>query len=125
MNLTGRPVFLKGIKKRRRASALEKLDVQFLEWLRKQPCCICSDFREYVHGIGRSQAAHVRLGGRGAVADKPLFSAVPLCNDDHGLQHQAGHEAHGSKEVWLNLADAYLYRWQRMTGVKLPTSDSR
>lgn len=125
MNITGRSVYQKFLKRRRKSSHAELLNEEFLAWLRKQPCCICGQYKEWLHGSGRSQAAHVRLGGRGALADKPLFSAVPLCNEDHGLQHQHSHEAFGNKEVWLNLADSFLRYWMAATGRKTLPSDRR
>lgn len=113
MNITGGQVYQKGVKRRRHSSQEERDDVAFRAWLRKQPCCICGRFKEWPLGEGRSQAAHVRLGGRGGVSIKPLLSSVPLCIDDHGLQHNESHEIFGNKDFWVNLADLYLARWRQ------------
>lgn len=91
-------------------------DAKYLKWLRTKPCMICGQFREYRNGAGVSQAAHVRLFGRGGVGMKPPYSAVPLCSQCHGLQHNKSHEIYGNKEWWINKADFYLEAWLHGAG---------
>jgi hypothetical protein len=85
-------------------------DKAYRAFIRTLPCCICGQFREWLHGQGVSQAAHVRLGGRGGTAYKPPYSAVPLCDRCHKTQHES-HENMGGKDFWLHLANKYLTMW--------------
>ncbi len=86
-------------------------DAQYRRFIRTLPCCICGQFREWLHGDGVSQSAHVRIGGNGGIAKKPPYSAVPLCGECHRQQHQHGHTYFGSDEFWLKLRDKYLAMW--------------
>lgn len=94
MNLTGRGVVEKS----------KGNDKKYLAWLRTLPCCVCGAYPP-------SQAAHVRLGGRGGIGMKPRWSAVPCCGDCHHRQHQHGHSSIMPTEMWLELADNYLKRF--------------
>lgn len=63
-------------------------DKKFTKWLRNLPCCMPG-----AHGVrcrGQIVGAHWRGSLRGGTALKPLFHAVPLCNDHHLLQHGIG-----------------------------------
>ena len=82
-------------------------DKAYLAWLRTKFCMICG-------ANPPSQAAHVRLGGRGGTGIKPLFSAVPLCANCHGIQHSKSHETYGDKDFWLGKADEYLNKWKKL-----------
>jgi hypothetical protein len=86
-------------------------DKQYRAFIRTLPCCICGQFREWVDGIGKSQSAHVLLGGKGGKGYKPPFSAVPMCYKCHHEQHQYGHTYFGSLEFWLQLVEKYLKLW--------------
>jgi hypothetical protein len=89
-NLTKRPVYAKGQKRRRVKSEAEREDAEFLDWIRAQPSCVSGLFSEYVDGQGRCVAAHVRRASNAGTGHKPLFSAVPLTDEEHKLQHQHG-----------------------------------
>lgn len=78
-------------------------DQAYLEWLRGQPCIVC--WRT------PSEAAHVRLNGRGGMGMKPLFSAVPLCHQHHHQQHTKGHLSLMTEEEWLFNAGECLRDW--------------
>lgn len=80
-------------------------DKKFLNFLRGLPCCVCGK-------PPRSQAAHVRLGGRGGMGQKPLFSAVPLCATCHNIQHNQSHESIAKSDWWLDKADYCLDLWE-------------
>lgn len=97
-NICNRPVTLKITKDKR------KEDAKYLKWLRTLPCAICGHYPP-------SQAAHIRLGGVGGVAQKPIFSAIPCCANCHTTQHRKSHEAIGNKDFWLLLKDKYLKLW--------------
>lgn len=91
-------------------------DAQFRRFIRGLPCCICGVFRAWVDGVGQSEAAHVRLGGRGGTAYKPPFSAVPMCRLCHHRQTVETHEVFGSKDFWLQLVEKYLRLWANREG---------
>jgi len=67
-------------------------DAKFLEWVRRQKCSVCK-------ADAPSEAAHVRRVASGAgTSTKPQYSAIPLCNKHHRLQHDKGESAIGGKE---------------------------
>ena len=69
--------------------------------MQTQPSCISGTFGEYLEsGEGRSVAAHVRRASMAGTAFKPLFSAVPISQAEHLLQHQHGEEYFHPKEWW-------------------------
>lgn len=125
MNICKRPPYQKGQKRSRARSQDERDDAAFLEWLRTQPSCLSGQFSEFVNGQGRNVAAHVRRAANAGVAIKPLFSAVPLTDEEHKIQHQ--HGEHGllnrvRPEVWDRKSAArwfdeqvklHLVRWRR------------
>jgi hypothetical protein len=98
-NLTGRGVTPKTTATER------KEDDKFLKWLRTQPCAICK-------ARPPSQACHIRLGGVGGIACKPIFSACPMCASCHKMQHDKGHEVFGGKDFWLELKEYYLKKYR-------------
>lgn len=86
-------------------------DEEFLEWVRQQPCCLYGKKWEPDHA-GDVVAAHVRRIANGAgTSIKPEYSAVPLCDRHHKLQHQSGESAIGSKELLDRLRNRYLQVW--------------
>lgn len=96
------PVYQKNSPKPRK---VKESDKEYLAWLRTLPCAVCG------HNPP-SEAAHVRLGGRAGIGQKPLFSAVPLCHAHHAQQHTQSHLSIMSDELWLGMADLYLQRWK-------------
>jgi len=90
-------------------------DKEFREWLKTQPCCI-----QAMNHDGDVVAAHVRRIANGAgVALKPDYSAIPLCNMHHVVQHQHGESAIGGKE-WADKQRAkYLQTWASHTLAKV------
>ena len=82
-------------------------DAEFLGWLRGHPC----------HVIGSScngdvVAAHVRRIANGAgTAIKPEYSAIPLCDHHHKLQHAHGESAVMLKEEWDKARIEYVEDW--------------
>lgn len=89
-------------------------DKEFREWLKAQSCCA-----EGQHE-GDVVAAHVRRIANGAgVALKPEYSAIPLCNRHHQIQHQFGESQIGGKE-WVDKQRAkYLQTWASHTLAKV------
>ncbi len=71
----------------------KKADSAFLSWLRTQPSCLSGSFSEYVNGIGRNPACHVRSSANSGTGMKPRFSAVSLTHEEHFLQHRSGEKA--------------------------------
>lgn len=63
-------------------------DAEYLEWLKTQKCAITG---ELGNDDNQVVAAHVRRVAEGAgVGIKPPYSAIPLNNHHHNLQHQHG-----------------------------------
>jgi hypothetical protein len=83
-------------------------DSEFLEFIKSHPCC-GSDVNRH---DGDIVAAHVRRIADGAgTGMKPKYSAIPLCNNHHQLQHQQGESALGGKD-WCDKQRArYLTDW--------------
>lgn len=105
-----------------------KRDQKFREWVQKQPSCISGHYSEYNDaGEGRSIAAHVRRASDSGIATKPLFSAVPLTNSEHHLQHNMGEarvlqrlfpgiETQQAKMWFDQRAQEYLKKWMQSNG---------
>lgn len=112
MNLTGRKPYRKETGD----------DSAYLAWIRTQPSCVSGLFSEYVNGKGMSVAAHVRR--KSGVAVKPKFSAVPLTDEEHRLQHQYGEHGLLNRKLpgvwdrqtakrWFEIkAKEHLARWK-------------
>jgi hypothetical protein len=67
-------------------------DRQFLDWLAQQRCAVRHE-QAGPHG-GDVVAAHVRRIAEGAgTGIKPSYSAIPLCDSHHRLQHDKGESA--------------------------------
>lgn len=82
-------------------------DKAYLAWVRLQPCCGQSEQHE-----GLIEAAHVRRISEGAgTAIKPEYSAVPLCQACHRLQHQRGESAVGGKDYLTDQASKHVQAW--------------
>jgi hypothetical protein len=109
----------------RPTSADIKKDIKFRDWLSYQPSCIDGSFSEIVDGVWRNVACHVRRVGNGAgTARKPLFSAVPMNNDQHTMQHMKGelallnaygiaHTREEAKQWFEEQARKYLVMWTK------------
>lgn len=61
---------------------LKKLDEKYRAWLRTLPSCVSSK--------SPCIAAHVRRARNSGTGMKPLFSAVPLTDEEHRYQHDHG-----------------------------------
>lgn len=108
MNLTGLPPYQKSTIKRKKS---KRQDQAFLDWLTTIPCCVCGKFSEWLNGIGKSIACHVRRSNNSGVAYKPLYSAVPMCHTCHTKQHQQGESSLGVD--FVELSKQYLAAWKR------------
>lgn len=78
-------------------------DKQFLEWLSYQPSCLDGAFNQWIDGVGRNIACHVRRANNSGTGIKPQFSAVPMTDAQHKLQSQKGEVEVISKyfpELW-------------------------
>lgn len=82
-------------------------DAEFLAWLCNQCCAFeCEDC------AGQIVAAHVRRIANGAgIGIKPPFSAIPLCDGHHHIQHQQGESALGGADKFDRLWAGYLTQW--------------
>lgn len=91
-------------------------DQQYLEWLKTQPCCvngpvIRTEIPGHTH-FGDVVPAHVRRIAAGAGTSlKPEFSAVPMCDMHHKMQHQHGESVVGGKTFLDNQRARHLSRW--------------
>lgn len=84
-------------------------DKEFLDWLKRQPCCIAISVCE-----GDVVPAHVRRIADGAgTGIKPEYSAIPLCNGHHQLQHSQGESAIGGKEFCDRKRITFVQAWAK------------
>lgn len=84
-------------------------DEEFLEWVKQHPCCAASAISQCE---GDVVAAHVRRVANGAgTGIKPEYSAVPLCNLHHSLQHQKGESALGGKDWFDAQRVRFVQKW--------------
>lgn len=91
---------------------LEKIgtDEEFLVWVRQQPCAY-NTYAAAEHG-GDVVAAHVRRIANGAgTGIKPPYSAIPLCDRHHQMQHQEGESALDGKEWFDEQRAKHVTRW--------------
>lgn len=137
MNLTGQAVYQKGAKRKRQHKSVAEMahpasgrgtDAEFLNWLTYQPSCLDGGFSfTDEQGKPRNVACHVRRVAAGAgMATKPIFSAVPMTDEQHKLQHQRGEMAviekycigvrptspEQAKQWFETEAAEHLQRWQ-------------
>ena len=71
-------------------------DAEYLHWLSFQASCLSGEFNQYIDGVGRNIACHVRRANNSGTGIKPPFSAVPLTDAEHKYQHQ-----HGEREALI------------------------
>jgi hypothetical protein len=86
-------------------------DKSYRRWVSFQPSCISGHFSEWVDGIGRCEAAHVRRAGRSGTGYKAPYSCVPLTRQEHSDQHQHGETYLAPKEWWDAQVVKYLRLW--------------
>jgi hypothetical protein len=67
-------------------------DRKHLDWLRSLPCLKCvQEFQIDLNGHFENDPAHIRIGSRTGIAEKPDDKrAVPCCQSHHREQHQRG-----------------------------------
>jgi len=92
---------------------LEKIgtDKHFNAFIQTLPSCISGVFEEYVHGDGRSIAAHVRRARNSGTAYKPKYGTLPLSNREHNKQHGKGESILRPKEWFDAMQLIYRERW--------------
>ncbi len=96
-----RDLWRSGFFSMRRVQELVGTDMEFIEWLRTRKCAV--DYEECGPCGGDVVAAHCRRISAGAGKGiKPEYSALPVCNTHHQIQHQKGEEAIGGRE-WMEL----------------------
>ncbi|MAT95360.1 MAG: hypothetical protein CME59_22540 [Halioglobus sp.] len=91
-------------------------DEEFLAWLRDQPCALAKEPHASLQAAGQCAgdvvAAHYRSVAAGAgIGIKPPYSAIPLCDRHHQLQHQQGYSALRPKEWWPRQVVRYVSDW--------------
>jgi len=85
-------------------------DSDYLEWLKSQKCCVVAGKKHE----GDIVPAHVRRIASGAgTGIKPEYSAVPMCDFHHKLQHSKGESGIGGKEFIDRQRVKHLERWSR------------
>lgn len=73
-------------------------DRAYLNFVRSGECLACETSE-------RSQAAHVRMGHKGGMGQKPSdYRTLPLCHRCHSRQHQIGEES-----FWAELGKNPLF----------------
>lgn len=98
-------------------------DKKYLEWLSYQPSCLDGAFNQYIDGVGRNIACHVRRASNAGTGYKPPFSAVPMTDEQHKLQSFMGEytvlKKYGfdlnpreAKEWFDNQAKIHLEKWK-------------
>lgn len=112
----------------KRKTPEQKEDERFLEWIRTLPSCLSGQFNHYVHGEGRSIAAHVRRSAEAGTGYKPLLSAVPLTFEQHNDQSWHGESyclnkhlgglwsVAEAKDFFTEQADRYRSLWRELHG---------
>lgn len=96
-------------------------DAEYLEWIEKLPCCAPEGEitwgavldTDAIRHSGDIVAAHVRRIANGAgAAIKPPYSAIPLCDAHHKLQHQKGESVFPGGKDWFDKQRAkYVQEW--------------
>lgn len=87
-------------------------DSAFLRWIRLQRCCCTEWSTGKPRHDGLVQAAHVRRIAAGAgTGIKPEYSAIPLCQSCHSLQHLQGESAIGGADVLEKRANRFVSEW--------------
>ena len=82
-------------------------DQEFLDWLKTQDCAAIG-----MPHNGSIVPAHVRRVANGSgTGIKPEYSAIPLCNHHHSLQHLQGESVIGQREWWDKKRIEYLVKW--------------
>lgn len=91
MNITGKKPL--GLKK-----AKPSKDKNYLQWLREQPCCVCSRFGEIQHSPTQ---AHHCIHDRFGTEKRPDREAIPLCEGHHqGLWDRTKIALHQNPRRW-------------------------
>lgn len=81
-------------------------DQQFLDWIKTQDCAANRPHN------GDIVPAHVRrVAGGAGIGIKPDYSAIPLCDAHHQLQHQKGESEIAPREWWDQKRIEYLVKW--------------
>lgn len=88
-------------------------DWEFLDWCRNQPACWhCGTMGSPDLSI---VPAHVRRVAAGAgTSTKPKYSAIPLCNTCHAIQHTVGESGLAPSEWWESNAAKAREEWGHM-----------
>lgn len=87
-------------------------DEEYLAWVRLQPSAYSGKFSEYLCGIGKCEAAHVRRVANGSgTSIKPPYSAIPLTGEEHTLQSVKGESALNPQDWWDKKRIDYLQKW--------------
>lgn len=87
-------------------------DQEYLNWTKTQPCCVRGSLIADKAHDGDIVPAHVRRIANGAgTGIKPEYSAVPMCNKHHQLQHQSGESAVGGKQFLDRERAHHISRW--------------
>jgi hypothetical protein len=124
MNLTNRPVYAKGQKRKRSRKAsvshLAELiarakakgaERQYLDWLKTQPSALGTGW-DYDWELGNiCTPAHFRTASNSGIGMKPEYQAIPLKSSEHALQHKIGTFAFQPREWWEEMAERYLMLW--------------
>ena len=81
-------------------------DQEFLDWLKICSCPVTGSH------YGDIVPAHVRRVANGSgTGIKPEYSAIPLCDKHHQLQHLQGESAINPREWWDKKRIEYLVKW--------------
>ena len=84
-------------------------DKDFLDWLKREPCCIGTKDCK-----GDIVAAHVRRIADGAgTAIKPEYSAIPMCDAHHQMQHTQGESSVGGKDFCDRKRILFVGEWAK------------
>lgn len=126
MSISPAQMIRRDLEEVRQTAALVGTDEQYLAWLRTQPSFISGKFSEWLHGEGRNPSCHVRRSVHSGIACKPIYSAVPMTNEEHADQSNKGEAyclgRHTAKYPWTkeeaklffdNAAIVHLIRWIR------------
>lgn len=91
-------------------------DADYLEWLKLQKCAV----RKMGNCNGQVVPAHVRRVANGAgTGIKPDYSAIPMCDGHHQIQHAKGESAVGGRSFFEAQKIKYveMWAWSRMKAI--------
>jgi len=87
-------------------------DADFLDWIRSHTVSATGKNEKPDDPIVPAHVRRVQYGSGTGI--KPEYSAIPLLNSEHNLQHQKGESAVASREQFEKWRNSYLTKWSKL-----------